>query len=63
MIDRILLETFYLFCFLYFVLKYLPLYKNAFEHSDSSFVYRFMSWDYGLGTMIATIIVLILASL
>ena len=24
------------------------------EHSDSSFVYGFMSLDYGLGTMIAT---------
>ena len=24
------------------------------EHSDSSFVYRFMSLDYGLGTMTAT---------
>ena len=28
------------------------------EHSDSSFVYRFMSLDYGLGTMTATLIVL-----
>ena len=25
-----------------------------FEHSDSSFVYGFMSLDYGLGTMTAT---------
>ena len=24
------------------------------EHSDSSFVYRFMSLDYGVGTMTAT---------
>ena len=24
------------------------------EHSDSSFVYGFMSFDYGLGTMTAT---------
>ena len=33
---------------------YSGVYVCWFEHSDSSFVYRFMSLDYGLGTMTAT---------
>ena len=32
-----------------------------FEHSDSSFVYGFMNFDYGLGTMTITTYVLVLA--
>ena len=33
------------------------------EHSDSSFVYGFMSLDYGFGTMTATIFIEILHTL